>query len=310
MKEQLDVIIPVYKPGLEFLDLLKKLQEQEYPVNRIIIMNTEQKYFDRLIYGTDFYEKYPKVSVYHLSKKEFDHGFTRCLGVQKSKTPYFMMMTQDALPADNSLTKELMEAVQQDKVAAAYARQLPLEDCKEAERFTRHFNYPNTSRVKTKEDLPSLGIKTYFCSNVCAIYNREVYEETGGFVHRAIFNEDMIYAAGIVQKGYGIAYCAKAQVLHSHNYTGREQFRRNFDLGVSQAEHPEVFDSVPSESEGIHMVCLSAGHLRKIGKRRQIPALFFVSACKYAGYLLGKNYKKLPEALVLACTMNKDYWRF
>ena len=39
-----------------------------------------------------------------------------------------------------------------------------------------------------------------------------------------------------------IAYEAEARVLHSHNYTNMQQLRRNFDLGVSQAEHPEVFE--------------------------------------------------------------------
>ena len=51
-----------------------------------------------------------------------------------------------------------------------------------------------------------------------------------------------------------MAYVAEAKVIHSHNYTGRQQFHRNFDLAVSQAQHPEVFEGVPSEGEGIRMV--------------------------------------------------------
>ena len=52
-------------------------------------------------------------------------------------------------------------------------------------------------------------------------------------------------------KGKAVAYCAEAVVLHSHNYTGIQQFKRNFDLGVSQADHPEIFQAARSESEGI-----------------------------------------------------------
>jgi len=305
----LDVIIPVYKPGKEFIQLIKKLHEQEYEVNRIIVMNTEQKFFERLVYGTDFYEKYPKVQVFHVSKREFDHGHTRHLGVLKSNAPFFLMMTQDAMPVDCQLTKELVKVFEQEKIAAAYARQLPREDCNEAEKFTRSFNYPEESRIKTKKDLADLGIKTYFCSNVCAAYCRKTYDELGGFIKNTIFNEDMIYAAKAVKAGYGIAYCADAQVIHSHNYTGREQFHRNFDLGVSQADHPEVFADVPSESEGIKMVRMTARYLIQIGQRRKIPKLIYVSGCKYIGYLLGKNYKKLPKAFVLKCTMNAEYWK-
>lgn len=105
----------------------------------------------------------------------------------------------------------------------------------------RGYNYPPASRVKSLEDLPELGIKTYFCSNVCCAYRREIYEALGGFIKHAIFNEDMLFAAKAIQAGYRIAYAAEARVIHSHNYTCGQYFHRNFDLGVSQADHPEVF---------------------------------------------------------------------
>ena len=77
-------------------------------------------------------------------------------------------------------------------------------------------------------------------------------------MRHTIFNEDMIYAAGLVKAGYGVAYEAEARVIHSHNYTGRQQLRRNFDLGVSQAQHPEIFRGVPSEGED-HRLSAAAG---------------------------------------------------
>ena len=41
MKEiTVDVIIPVYRPGERFGELLKRLDAQTQPVNRYIIMNT------------------------------------------------------------------------------------------------------------------------------------------------------------------------------------------------------------------------------------------------------------------------------
>ena len=79
---------------------------------------------------------------------------------------------------------------------------------------------------KTIEDVDKLGIKTFFCSNVCAAYKKSVYKELGGFVPRAIFNEDMILAGTMIKAGYGIAYAADAKVIHSHNYSGRQQFHR------------------------------------------------------------------------------------
>ena len=219
------------------------------------------------------------------------------------------MMTQDAIPADEFLVERLLEGLRGEKAAVAYARQLPGKDSSEAERYTRQFNYPEESRLKTKADLSELGIKTFFCSNVCAAYKRDIFDELGGFVNRAIFNEDMLYAAKAVEAGFGIAYAAQAKVYHSHNYTYRQQFRRNFDLGVSQADHPEVFAAYPSESEGIRLVKSMTAHLREKGMYSKIPSVIIQSGFKYMGYLMGKRYRRLPRRLVSACSSNKEYWQ-
>ena len=131
------------------------------------------------------------------------------------------------------------------------------------EKYTRSFNYPEESRIKGKEDLPILGIKTFFCSNVCAAYKKEIFEKLGGFVERTIFNEDMILAGTMIKQGGKIAYCAKAKVIHSHNYSAFQQFHRNFDLAVSQTMYPEVFGGIRSESEGIKLVKKSLSYCIK-----------------------------------------------
>ncbi len=306
--ETVDVIIPVYKPDSGFLELIKRLRMQTVQVNQIILMNTEQKYLDRLLYGTTLERQVHNITVRHLSKREFDHGRTRNQGVRLSKADVFVMMTQDAMPADEYLIERLLAHLRQENVAVSYARQLPTEKSGEIERYTRRFNYPEKSCVKTKEDLPKLGIKTFFCSNVCAAYDRETFDKLGGFVNHTIFNEDMLYAAKAVEAGWGIAYAAEACVYHAHNYTHRQQFHRNFDLGVSQADHPEVFAKYPSESEGIRMVKGLVAHLRQKGMRNKIPYVIVQSAFKYAGYLCGKHYRRLPRRLVVAMASNKEYF--
>lgn len=305
---EIDIIIPLYKPGRELFELLDRLKEQTIPVSNVILMNTEEKYFEQLIYGTDFNHKYRNVQVFHLSKREFDHGRTRRRGVSRSKAPVFVMMTQDAVPADEFLLEKLASRLEGD-VAVAYARQIPGENCSVLEKFGRRFNYPDKSRVKSLKDLDELGVKTYFCSNVCAAYRRDIYDQLGGFVKRTIFNEDMIYAAAAVNAGFRVAYEAEAKVIHSHDYDCGQQFHRNFDLGVSQAQHPEVFAGVRSESEGKRMVKAAVAYLRENHMRRKIPYFYLQCFCKYAGYLLGKHYRTLPRGLVLACTASPDYWK-
>ena len=177
------------------------------------------------------------------------------------------------------------------------------------EELTRVHNYPQ-DQIKRKEDLEHLGIKTYFCSDVCAMYRLDRYQEMGGFVHPTIFNEDMIMASSVIRAGYQVAYCAWAEVIHSHSYTCMQQFHRNFDLGVSQKQYREVFESISSEKEGAGYAKTVLLYLLKRG--RIWKAFYFALQCgfKLAGYKLGKNYDRLPKGLVLACTMSPDYVLF
>ena len=171
-----------------------------------------------------------------------------------------VFMTDDAVPADDRLIEHLVAAFDQrgpqgESVIMAYARQLPDKDCPLAERYTRSFNYPEEGCIKTKDDLGRMGIKTFFASNVCCAYDREKFWFQGGFINKTIFNEDMIFAGkAVLQDDYAVAYVAEARVIHSHNYGCMAQFHRNFDLAVSQADHPEVFQGIHSESEGIRLV--------------------------------------------------------
>lgn len=302
MKTSVDIVIPTYRPDDQAALLLKKLLTQNYPINHIWIMNTNKNFWN-----AKFEKISDKIIVEHINKSEFDHGETRHRAIMKSEADIVVCMTQDAIPVDADLIGSLVKALEEEGVGAAYARQLPAKDCSVIERYTRQFNYPPNSRVKSQEDLETLGIKTYFCSNVCAAYDRKLYVEQGGFVRHTIFNEDMIYAAGLVKAGYKIAYAADAQVIHSHNYSGMEQLHRNFDLAVSQADHPEIFQNISSEGEGIRMVKKTALYLMKTAPYL-IPQLIWLSGMKYLGYFLGKRYRKLPKGLVLKLTMSADYW--
>ncbi|WP_026655768.1 MULTISPECIES: glycosyltransferase family 2 protein [Butyrivibrio] len=306
---KVDVIIPTYKPDKSLFELIDDLEKQSIRPEHIIIMNTEEKYWNDFIdkAGANPADKYDNIIVEHVSKKEFDHGETRNRGVKLSSADFFLMMTQDAFPRDKVLIASLAKALDED-VAAAYARQYPKPDCNLAERYSRKFNYPNEFIRKTQADVSRLGIKTYFCSNVCAMYRRDIYDKIGGFTHKTIFNEDMVYAGNACQKGYAICYVPEAGVVHSHNYTCMQQFHRNFDLGVSQTDHPEIFGSISSESEGKKMVGQTVKHFRHIGKGYLIPHYIIMCGFRWLGYKLGRNYKKLPQSLVTAFSMNKEYW--
>lgn len=301
-----DVLIPVYQPDSEFLNLLSGLANQTVLPQKIILMHTVPEE------GPDsFPETFsdPRIEVHDVLKADFDHAGTRDEGIRFSTADYVLLLTQDVILHDHALIENLLAGFSVPHAASCYGRQLPKHDCNALERRVRAFNYPEESRVQSKEKLQELGIKTYFSPDVCCMYDRRIYLELGGFQRPAIFNEDMVFAHRLIEHGYSIIYCADACVYHSHNYTGIQQLKRNFDLAVSQAEHPEVFAHVSSEKEGIRMVKETAAEFIKSFRPWMIFPLGYQSFMKYAGYFLGKRYKRLPEKLVYRLTMNRNYWR-
>lgn len=123
--EKVDIIIPAYHPGNEFEKLLESLSGQSYPVEKILVMNTEAEFWN-----PEWESKFPKVKVTHLKKSEFDHGGTRRMAAELSDGDVMVYMTQDAVPADENLIRNLIRPLQENpRVGAAYARQLAREDC-------------------------------------------------------------------------------------------------------------------------------------------------------------------------------------
>ncbi|MCR4691188.1 MAG: glycosyltransferase family 2 protein [Lachnospiraceae bacterium] len=309
-----DVVIPVYHPDEGFIKLLERLLQQSLLPGRVIIANTgksswqlfEERYHDRMekirsLLGERFV-------LFHLEKEEFDHADTRNRAMEMAKADLVLVMTMDAIPADKELIGNLAGCFEQEDVAVAYARQLPRKDATMSERIARNFNYPDRDRKKNLSDLKELGIKTYFCSDVCAMYKKSVWEACGRFAAPALFNEDMVFAAAAMKQGYSVFYKAGAKVYHSHNYTGKQQFSRNFDLAVSQKMHPEVFEGISSEKEGIRMLRRNIALLLKSGHGLEIFPLIYISGCKYLGYFLGKRYQKLPRSLVRKWSTDPVFW--
>ncbi len=297
-----DIIILTYKPDELFHKLMEMLERQTKEIHHIILMNTEEAYFDYEI-------KHPNIEVHHIKKEEFDHGATRALGMSYAKSDFVICMTQDAVPENEFLIEELLKPFEDQEVAVSYARQLPNIDSDPIETFSRSFNYPEQERKKKKQDMETMGIKAFFCSDVCAAYRKSIYDSLGGFDSPMIFNEDMVFAYRCLEAGYAVFYAAKAKVIHSHHFNFMQQLRRNFDLGVSQTDYSHIFSKISSEKEGKSMIKKNIEYLCSEKKFIYIFVLIYISAAKYIGYRLGKRYQDLSYRTILKYTSNKEYWK-
>ena len=164
MKKTVDVVIPSYKPDHKFDRLMHMLQKQTYPIGTILIVNTEEKFFPE-----KGYETWQNVQIRHIETEDFDHGGTRDGAASLLDGDLILFMTQDAVPADVYLVEKLVSAFEKEKVAAAYARQLPDKDCDIIERYTRSFNYPKESSVNKSRLRPSGDQNVFLFECLCDV---------------------------------------------------------------------------------------------------------------------------------------------
>ena len=104
----MDVVIPVYRPGKEWEQLLEGLARQNRKPDRILVINTGKEYWN-----SRWEKLLPGMEVVHIAPEAFDHGGTRDRAAQMSRADFLVFMTQDAVPADERLLEELEKAMEQ-----------------------------------------------------------------------------------------------------------------------------------------------------------------------------------------------------
>jgi rhamnosyltransferase len=244
-----------------------------------------------------------------IPKPEFNHGGTRQLGVNVlSVVDIIVFLTQDALLASPDAIEKLLAAFENERIGAAYGRQLPHRNAGPIAAHARLFNYPAESQLRSLEDRKHFGIKTVFISNSFAAYRRSALMQAGGFPLDTIMNEDTYVAGKMLVSGWKIAYCADAQVFHSHDYSFLDEFKRYFDIGVFHTHTPWLQQTFGGASgEGLRFVISEMRYLSKHAPWL-IPSAVLRTGLKWLGFKLGALHPGLPRALRRCFSLHKTYW--
>ncbi|MFC4599690.1 glycosyltransferase family 2 protein [Cohnella hongkongensis] len=300
---KISVVIPTLNAASYIRELIDRLKHQSMDCHEIIIVDSMSN--DQTV---EIAQRLG-VTVLSVPRDAFDHGGTRNYAASHAEGDVLVFITQDALPEKLSFLEELTTPLAHGHVVAVYGRQIARPGASPIERMTREFNYHTTPMIKSLADVGEYGIKTFFFTNVCSAIRKDIFQEMGGFQEPIISNEDMIFTAKALLKGYSVAYAPKATVLHSHHYSLRMEFRRNFDLGVSFRMNDWIFEYATPEGEGFKLIKAQIRYLCKHGLWIWLPRWFAESVAKYLGYRLGLSFRKIPRKIVRKFSMHRLFWR-
>lgn len=291
---KISILIPTYNAENYINEFIPKLMEQELPsgfTSEIIMVDSSSSDKTEMLIKSH----YTNVKFYTIPNKDFNHGNTRNMLSRLATGDFLLFMTQDAIPYNNQLLKELVKNFSDPNVQIVNARQIPKEDANPLEKFARSFNYPDERSIKDKTKIPEMGIKTFFNSNVCSMYRASLFngKEFKGFPENIILNEDIILSFHVIMKGYKVIYENKAIVYHSHNYNLKQQFKRYFDIGIAFQESKFMLENISNEKEGVRMVKEQLSYLFKHKHFFYIFYSVLEAATKFFGYNLGKKHDLL-----------------
>lgn len=284
MSATVSLIIPTLNAEGEIGALIEALLGQSRVPNEILVVDSSS---DDGTVGIA--SSYREVSVEVIDRRDFDHGLTRDWALRRSSGDIVCFMTQDAVPANDAFVENLIAPILSDpSVAISSGRQLPKVDARRFEQLVRAFNYTDESNVRSRDDVPRLGVKAYFATDVCAAYRRSAYLELGGF-GRTDMSEDMLMAAKVLNAGWKVAYAADAEVYHSHNLTPRQQYERNFAIGRFLERNADLLSCASEVGEGGRLAKYVAATLVKEGNIPELLAFAVDCAARLAGNRAGRK---------------------
>jgi len=298
------IIIPTSNAHKYLEKLLVSLKTQSIKEYELIIIDSSSK--DDTI---DIAKKYTD-RVIVIPQNEFDHGGTRAKAAQMAKGGILVFLTQDALPFDAFAIENIVKVFNDEKVGAAYGRQLSYRETSLFGKHLRVFNYGDSSYVRGLEDKNRYGLKTAFLSDSFAAYRKSALEGIGWFKDGLILGEDTYAGAKMILSGYSLAYVAEAKVYHSHSYTVLQEFRRYFDIGVfHKCEYWILENFGKAEGEGMKYIKSEINYLLDNGAWYLLPEFVVRNGMKYLGYKLGQKYETLPMWLVKKMSMHHMWWK-
>ena len=149
---------------------------------------------------------------------EYRPGRVLNQGMELARQDRVIFLNADATPQGADWLGPLVAELADPQVAAAFSRQVPRPDCEAAfaRDYERCFGY---HRESARWD--------HFFSMVSSGLRRDVWERRG-FLETMQYSEDDEYTRWCRAEGYDIRYCPNSIVMHSHNYTPRQAYKRSF----------------------------------------------------------------------------------
>ena len=146
-------------------------------------------------------------------------------GMRETRSPIVVFLNSDCTPQHDEWLERLEAAFTEPGIAAVFGRQIPRPEC-------RPMFFKDTE--ETFGDGARQRFWKHCFSMASSAIRREVWENHP-FREDLQYSEDIDWTWRMRQQGYSIRYVPDSIVMHSHNYTVGQWYRRQFGEGKAEA---------------------------------------------------------------------------
>ncbi|OYW31579.1 MAG: glycosyl transferase family 2 [Chthoniobacter sp. 12-60-6] len=171
-----------------------------------------------------------------ITPQEYTPGRVMNHGMRLASSERVIFLNADATPQNDHWLRPLAEALADTRAAACFGRQIPRPDCRAvfACDYDRCFG---PARESAHWD--------HFFSMVSSGLRKEVWRQRG-FREDLQYAEDDEYTRWCRSQGYAVPYVQDSVVMHSHNYTPQQSWKRSFGdaraIGKAWSQRPSIFN--------------------------------------------------------------------
>jgi rhamnosyltransferase len=139
-------------------------------------------------------------------------------GMELARAELGIFLNADATPQGVHWLRPLVMALQDPATAAVFGRQIPRPDCLAV--------YANDYERCFGPDRESRRWEHYF-SMVSSGLRKDIWAKRG-FLEKMQYSEDDEYTRWCLAQGLRVVYCPESVVMHSHNYTPEQAYKRYY----------------------------------------------------------------------------------
>ena len=213
MEALVSIIIRSFNEAWALRETLPALSAQDYRNWELIVIDSGSTDGSR-----ELIEQARPKRFICIQPHEYNPSRVMNLGMRLASSDFGIFLNADATPQGARWLRPLVEALQDPQTAAVFGRQIPRPDCQAvfACDYDRCFG---PERASAKWD--------HFFSMVSSGLRKDIWSRRG-FVEDLQYAEDDEYTRWCRDQGYRVAYCPDSIVMHSHNYSPEQAYKRSF----------------------------------------------------------------------------------